>query len=49
MKPLLILAAALSATSALAQTLPPAVDPGALQQRRIDEEERRRLDALLKG
>lgn len=42
MKPLLILAAALSATSALAQTLPPAVDPGALQQRRIDEEERRR-------
>ena len=41
-KPMLILAAALSAAPALAQTLPSAANPGALQQRRIDEEERRR-------
>lgn len=47
MKPVLILAAALSAAPALAQTLPPGADPGAVQQRRIeDEERRRRLERL---
>lgn len=42
MKPVLILAATLWVSPALAQILPPQADPGALQQRRIDEDERRR-------
>ena len=43
MKALLLLAAAFAATPVFAQiTVPPASDPGALQQQRIDEAERRR-------
>lgn len=48
MKRVLILAtAALAAAPALAQSLPSGIDPGAIQQRRIEEEERRRLQEQL--
>lgn len=42
MKTLLLLAAAVAATPSFAQLVPPSSDPGALQQQRIDEAERRR-------
>lgn len=38
---LLLMAATFAAGPVIAQRLPPSVSPGALQQQRIDEEERR--------